>query len=206
MSFSEYHFGGTAGCNTFGGLGLLADQHFAIHSWSSTLIGCHDEMGRQEQAISKLFFARPRVTALETNRVRIASSEHKLELERVGSDKSAPVPAGPQELTNTNWQIVMMDGEEASANPTGRILSFSTGKWRGMASCATLYGTWRRHGDRLMVDEEIATTEQNCRPDHARIDKNFADLMRSSPRYLVGPNGELLIAGGGHALAGGRRD
>src|SRR5687768_2118368 len=37
LVFSNYNFGGTAGCNDFGGLGLLADGHFAIHSLGSTL-------------------------------------------------------------------------------------------------------------------------------------------------------------------------
>jgi len=51
---------------------------------------------------------------------------------------------------------------------------------------------------------EVATTEQNCPPDLARTDDALFELMRSNPRYLIGPNGELLIAGGGHALAGER--
>ena len=36
------------------------------------------------------------------------------------------------------------------------------------------------------------------------LDDAFAELMRSGPRYLVGPNGELIIAGGDHVLTGDR--
>ena len=35
-------------------------------------------------------------------------------------------------------------------------------------------------------------------------DDALAELMRSGPRYLVGPNGELIIAGGDHVLTGYR--
>ncbi len=196
--------GGTLGCNDFGGLGLLADGHFAIHSWGGTAIGCGGEVGAQERAISMLFFARPRMTRLGPNRIRFESKDHALELERAGPNDSPPVAAGPEELEGTSWRIVMMDGEEKSSDPVGRVLRFGGEGWQGMASCATLSGTWRRNGNRIIVGREIPSTEQLCPADLARIDGNFADLMRSNPRYLVGPNGELLIAGGGHALAGGR--
>ena len=116
------------------------------------------------------------------------------------------MPAGPRELVNTNWRVVMMDGEETAVDPPARTLRFRNGSWQGTVSCATLSGTWRREGDRIIVGPEIATTEQFCPPRFARIDTAFVDLMRSNPRFLVGPNGEFLLAGGGHALAGGNLD
>jgi heat shock protein HslJ len=67
-----------------------------------------------------------------------------------------------------------------------------------------LSGTWRRQGDQILLGGEIVSTEQNCRADHVRLDEAFAQLMRSRPHFLVGPNGELLLAGGGHALKGER--
>ncbi len=206
LTFSGHSFGGSVGCNTGGGLGFIVDGHFAMHSWASTAIGCHGEMGRQESALSRLFFARPAITPLGNDRVRIHSADHQLELQRTGPADSPPIGSAPVELAGTSWRIVMMDGQEDSTSPTGRILRFGNGTWQGLASCATLSGTWRREGDRIRVGEQIATTEQNCPPEFARIDAAFADLMRSNPRYLVGPNGELLMAGKGHALTGGRAD
>lgn len=205
FSFSPHTFGGTVGCNSFGGLGLLADGHYAVHSWSSTLIGCPDEQGRQERALSELMFARPRVIPLGEGRLRLEGGGHAVEIERTGSHEGRPYGSAPG-LAGTSWRIVMIDGQEASPAPTGRLLQFGEGTWQGIASCATLSGTWRQEGDRIRVGEQIATTEQLCPPDFARIDAAFAALMRSNPRYVVGPNGELLLVGGGHALAGGRTD
>jgi heat shock protein HslJ len=206
ISIDSYSLGGSVGCNSFGGLGLLADGRFAIHSWGGTAMGCHGLLGEQEQAISLLFFARPRALMVGPRRLRIVSDAHGLELERLGPNREPRVPAGPVDLANTNWRVVMMDGQEASVDPLARTLRFGSGTWQGTVSCATLSGTWRRDGDRIIVGREIATTEQLCPPQLARIDAAFADLMRSNPRHLVGPNGEFLLAGGGHALAGGNRD
>lgn len=203
LSFDERSVGGTVGCNSFGGLGLLADSHFAIHSLASELQGCPPELGGQEQAVRELFFARPSVRSLGADRVRFEGKSHALEIERIGPNHSPRLPARPEKLTGTSWRIVMVDGQEPSISPTGSILRFKQGFWQGTASCAALSGTWRRQGNRIVVDR-IISTEQNCPPDSSRTDDSFVALMRSSPRYLVGPNGELLIAGSSHALTGGR--
>lgn len=204
IGFFENTAGGTVGCNSFGGLGLLADGRYAIHSWSGTAIGCPGALGDQEQAVSELFRARPAVTVRGDNRLFIKSEEHSLELERSGPNQGPPVPAGSNELTGTNWQVVMMDVSEAADDPKNRYLRFLADQWQATVSCATLNGSWKREGNRLIVGDQIGTTEQNCPPRFARIDDAFAEMMQADPRFLVGPNGELLIAGGGHALTGDR--
>lgn len=121
-------------------------------------------------------------------------------------NNDAPVPAGSNELAGTNWRVIMMDGSEAADDPKNRYIRFSTDRWQATVSCATLHGSWTREGDRLKVGDQIVSTEQNCLPDLARIDGASAELMKADPRFLVGPSGELLITGGGHALTGGRID
>ena len=46
--------------------------------------------------------------------------------------------------------------------------------------------------------------EQNFREDHAALDTAFAELMRANPHYMIGPNGELIIASKDHVLTGDR--
>jgi heat shock protein HslJ len=167
-------------------------------------MGCPAGLEAQEQALASLFFARPLISSPVPGRVRFEGGGHSLELERSGPAASVEEPAAPAELADTAWRITSMDGQEDSSTPTGRVLRFGRDDWRGLASCATLFGTWRRQGDRILAGRDTAGTEQNCRPDHARIDDSFADLMRSNPRYLIGPNGELLLAGAGHSLTGQR--
>jgi heat shock protein HslJ len=99
----------------------------------------------------------------------------------------------------------MMNGTEKAVDPTNRYIRFSPGGWQAQIACATLSGTWRREGDRPVIGELIATTEQLCPADLAAIDDSFVALMRTNPRYLAGEMGELLIAGGGNALTAARR-
>ncbi|MXO75999.1 META domain-containing protein [Altererythrobacter aerius] len=211
IAISSDAIGGSIGCNAFGGLALLSEGRIAAHSWGGDAMGCPGRLNEQEQAISELFLANPQVL-LENDQLEIRSSAHRLTLRRTrrASDSGlSPDPmripvAGPvsQKLADTRWTISRIDGQTASSSPSDRHLRFSQDGWQGLASCATLFGTYAIQGDRLLVEDEIGATEQNCTGEYLALDDAFADLMRSDPRYLVGPNGELLIAGGGHVLIG----
>ncbi|MEH6759216.1 MAG: META domain-containing protein [Parasphingorhabdus sp.] len=204
LSLARTSIGGNLGCNSFGALSLYVDGRIAAHSWSSTAMYCGD-ISEQEQALSGLLFGHPTVTK-EGNELRIHTSDHEVILaDRSVLGPFSPDPA-PQTIAATRWRINFIDQKEASSSPQDRILEFTTTGWRGLASCATLFGTFKRSDDRLIIADEIGTTEQNCRADHASLDDRFAALMRSDPHYLVGQNGELIIMGGGHVLTGGRAE
>lgn len=211
IAISSDAIGGSIGCNRFGGLALFADGRMAVHSWGGTVMSCPGRLDAQEQAISKLFLANPQVL-LENNRLEVRSPDHRLELQlraRSSEPKKSPDPmripvAGPdsQTLAGTRWIIRDIDGKAASSTPEDRHLRFSQNGWQGLASCATLFGTYAIRGNRLRVDDKITSTEQNCANPHVALDDAFAELMRSDPHYLMRPSGELLIAGGGHVLRG----
>ena len=163
--------------------------------------------------MAELFRAHPQVR-LSGDRLSLRSRGHVVELVRSdtanGHDRSPdpmriPVSgAAPQDLVGTKWVIRAIDGQTASSSPGGRHLQFDVDTWQGLASCATLFGTYQVDGNRLSVDDELSGTEQNCREDHAALDTAFAELMRDDPHYLIGPNGELIVAGGDHVLTGDR--
>jgi heat shock protein HslJ len=211
IAISSDAIGGSIGCNAFGGLALLSEGRIAVHSWGGDAMGCTGRLNEQEQAISELFLGNPQVH-YENGQLEIRSSGHRLTLARTGrpnGSELSPDPmripvAGPisQQLEGTRWTIRSIDGETVSSSPTDRHLRFSQDNWQGLASCATLFGIFDTRADRLLVKDEIASTEQNCSDEYVVLDDAFADLMRSDPRYLVGPNGELIIAGGGHVLKG----
>jgi len=200
LSIGPQSLGGYVGCNNFGALALYADARLAIHSWSSTAMYCGDISDR-ERALSELLFAHPQV---QRNRERlvIKSQNHEVVLaDRQAFRDEAFAPAS-QALTGTRWRISFIDQSEKSTSPEERYLTFTDDGWQGLASCATLFGAYSVQAGRLLVEDEIASTEQLCPEEYAALDDAFADLMRSNPRYLVGPNGELIIAGGGHVLTG----
>lgn len=211
ITISSDAIGGSIGCNRFGGLALFADGRLAVHSWGGTEMSCPGRLDAQEQAISEMFLANPQVL-LENNRLEVRSPDHRLELQlraRSSEPEKSPDPmripvAGPdsQKLAGTRWIIRDINGKAASSSPGGRHLHFSQNGWQGLASCATLFGTYAVRENRLRVEDKIASTEQNCADAHVALDDAFAELMRSDPHYLMGPSGELLIAGGGHVLRG----
>lgn len=213
LAFSADAAGGSVGCNAFGGTALYAEGRIAVYSWGGDAMACPGRVGEWEEAIAALFSAYPQVR-LSGGALRLSSRDHVVELTRMDSETGQsrspdpmriPVADPPgQALADTDWIIRAIDGETASSSPDERRLHFASDTWQGLASCATLFGTYETGNGRLIVDNEIASTEQNCRGDYVALDNAFADLMRSGPRYLVGPNGELIIAGAGHVLAGDR--
>ena len=194
--------GGNLGCNSFSALSLYAGGRIAAHNWASELRVCA-AVAEQEQTLSELLFEHPSVTR-DGDELRIRSDNHEAVLAYLGPLEQARDNRPPQTIANTRWRISFVDRSEASTSPENRLLEFTDDQWRGLASCATLSGGYRREGNRLIVDDEIVSTEQNCPPKYAALDDAFAALMLSGPRYLVGPNGELILAGGGHRLTGGR--
>lgn len=213
LAFSADAAGGSVGCNQFGGPALYAEGRIAVHSWGGDAMACIEPQGEWENAIAELFRAYPQVR-LSGDNLRLRSREHVVELVRsdtATSQDRSPDPmriAGsglvPQNLAGTTWVIRSIDGQTASSSPGHRHLQFAAETWQGLASCATLFGTYRADGNRMSVDDELSATEQNCREDHAVLDTAFAELMRDDPHYLMGPNGELIIAGSEHVLTGDR--
>ncbi|MBU2408311.1 MAG: META domain-containing protein [Gammaproteobacteria bacterium] len=213
LAFSADAAGGSVGCNRFGGMALYAGGRIAAHSWGGDAMACIDPQGEWENAIAELFRAYPQVR-LSGDNLRLRSREHVVELMR--ADGLGPLDRSPdpmripvpdlvsQDLANTEWTIRALDGETESSSAIDRHLRFYEETWQGLASCATLFGTYRREGNRLIVEGDIASTEQNCSPEYAALDTAFAELMRDDPHYLVGPNGELIIAGDEHVLTGDR--
>ena len=213
LAFSADAAGGSVGCNRFGGTALFAEGRIAVHSWGGDAMACAGRPGEWEAAIAELFRAYPQVR-LSGDTLRLRSRDHVVELTRMdreaGPSRSPdpmriPVASPPgKALADTDWIIRAIDGETASSSPDERRLRFASDTWQGLASCATLFGTYETGNGRLIVDNEIASTEQNCRDDHVALDDAFAELMRDDPHYMIGPNSELIIAGGDHVLTGDR--
>ena len=213
LTFSADAAGGSVGCNRFGGTALFAEGRIAVHSWGGDAMACIAPLATWENAIAELFRAYPQVR-LAGDRLRLRSGEHAIELTR--DDGAQPLDRSPDPmripirdpvskgLANTEWTVRALDGETTSSSPLDRHLRFYADTWRGLASCATLFGTYQRKGNRLIVEGDIANTEQNCSPEYAARDDAFAALMRADPHFLIGPNGELIVAGGDHVLTGDR--
>ncbi|GAA5053564.1 hypothetical protein GCM10023208_15650 [Erythrobacter westpacificensis] len=213
LAFSADAAGGSVGCNAFGGTALYAEGRIAVYSWGGDSMACPGRVGEWEESIATLFRAYPQVR-LSGDALRLRSRDHVVELTRMDSENGQnrspdpmhiPVANPPgQALADTDWVIRAIDRETASSSPDERHLRFASDTWQGLASCATLFGTYATGDGRLIVDDEITSTEQKCRDDYVALDDAFAELMRDDPHYMIGPNGELIVAGRDHVLTGDR--
>jgi len=108
----------------------------------------------------------------------------------------------PALLAGTEWMIGVVDGrglEQAER----RWLRFEADHWTLAGPCGGRDGAWRQGGDRIEARPAPVVT-QACGADAAAIDSRLATLIASNPRFVTGPNGEILIGGGGHWAAGER--
>lgn len=209
LHFSPTHYGGTSGCNFFGGLGLLEGNRYYAAPGAQTVMGCGD-LTAQEKAVTGIFWGSPRIALSEAGTLTLTGDKHRLVLSRDPSldvaQPAASADGGPPVLAGSTWVIHSIDGHSiiAPGRENGRRLRLEAESWSGSAACATLSGPWRQQEDRILLSGAIATTEQLCPPADAAIDRKLAEIMAAGPRFVTGPNGEILIAGGGHWLAGDR--
>ncbi|HEV2865063.1 MAG TPA: META domain-containing protein [Allosphingosinicella sp.] len=208
IAFGPSSYGGTSGCNFFGGLGLFEAGRYYAAPAMQTLIGCGD-LTAQEDAITGAFRGAPQLSLDEAGRLLIAGASHRMLLERGGAPAA---PAAEEEyrpavLAGTSWTLGTLDDMplRAPGREGGGALRFEADRWSAQAACATLSGTWRQERDRIVLTGPSATTEQLCPEPAAAMDARLGALMAANPRFVTGPNGELLIAGGGHMAVGERR-
>lgn len=208
LVFSATGYGGNAGCNSFGGLGLFVDGRYQGAPGMQTVMGCGPALNEQERRVTGLLRSSPRVRFAGADRVELASGAGTLALERSTDD--LPVPNGiaePPLLAGTTWTLSMLDGEMLPRPDEGRgarTLRFDADGWTARLGCGTLTGRWRQDGDRIASAAPAARTTPACPPAEASLDARFLRLMDASPRFATGPNGELLIASGEHMLYGER--
>jgi heat shock protein HslJ len=209
LHFTPAGYGGTAGCNYFGGLGLLEGDRYYAAPGGQTAMGCGD-LTAQEMVVTGIFWSAPRVALGADGTLSLKGDKHSVELRRdptlPGEDSPPASAAPPLRLAGSAWIIRTVDGKlvEGPSDAGRRTLRLEAASWSGTAACATLGGEWRQQLDRLILSGPISTTEQKCPPEAAEMDSRLAALLSANPRFITGPNGEILIAGGGHWLIGDR--
>lgn len=203
LSFGPGGYGGSSGCNNFGGLGVLHGDRFYAGGAMQTLIGC-GELTAQEDSIVGLVTASPRLTLAPGGALILAAAGRTMELRRTTPVAAQqPRPAEPPPLlAGTEWMIGGVDGrwlEQAER----RWLRFEADRWTLQGGCGRRTGEWRQSGDRIHARLSPGAAE-TCTGAEAAIDDAVAAMLESHPRFTTGPNGEILIGGGGHWVAGER--
>lgn len=203
LVFTDDSYGGNAGCNSFGGLGMQVGDRWFAGGPLSTLVGC-GEINDQERAVSGVLSGGPTVAfgADGTATLR-AAGRGSLKLRRLGP---APenAPAEPPLLAGTRLSFGALDGKAvdlpgAKALPS---LAFEADRWTLDTPCLTASGRWRQQGNAAVI-ERGTETARACAPALAAPSRAFREALTGEQRFVVGPNREIVIAGGGHWAFGG---
>ena len=111
LVFGPGSYGGSTGCNAFGGLGVLSGRRFYASGAAQTAIGCGD-LTAQEEAIIGILTGSPAVSAGADGRLTLAAPRGTMVLSRgaAGSPARPAEEEGPALLAGTRWTIASIDG------------------------------------------------------------------------------------------------
>jgi len=202
LSFSHSRYGGSTGCNSFGGTGLLVGRRWFGEPPMATQQGCGD-LTAQEQAIIGVASSGPEITFQGPAEATLTSRVGSLRLRREAGPPPEAMEPASMPLAGTAWEIGTIDGRPLG-DPSRRDrarLSFDADRWRLDAGCSPLGGPWRQEG-RAVSMEIVSKQPSGCSPTLKAQDNSIRAMIAAGPRYVVGPNRELVIGGGEHWLTG----
>lgn len=202
--FSPHGYGGNTGCNSFGGLGVFDGLHYYGGPAGQTLVGCPN-LEAQERAIIGLLGSGPRVTRGSDRRLTLTAPGGTMLLER---NPAGPPPhprdrwEGTPVLAGTTWVLSGIDDAWNDAAARGRVLTFDADRWSLTSPCGARTGPWRQEGQRVIAEAPAPASARPCPSEAAAVDARLLAMLDADPRFVTGPNGEILLGGGGHWAAG----
>lgn len=206
LAFDANGVGGNAGCNGFGSIGLAHEGRWYGGLSMATAMACGDPFDRQEALVHGLLASGPRILWRGTEEVELVGREHRLTLARGGGPYSGRLVIPPAPLTGSLWRFGAVDGNalQISGARQGPTLKIEGERYELTTPCLTVEGRWRMLGHGAARFVPVQETAKAC-PEASRAQSRlFADALKADKRHVSGPNGEIVMAGGGHWLMGDR--
>jgi heat shock protein HslJ len=196
-------YGGNTGCNDFGGYAVFDGERYYGSPASQNLMGCPAVMA-QEEAILRLFTSAPHVAKGDGSTLVLSGGGREMVLTRDPTDPAARAPDDPPPvLVGTRWTIREIDGERLPFE-SGRTLVFEADRWTVEGLCGAPSGSWRQQGGRILTKAEPTPPSEVCPAADRQFAERLGVMLAARPGFVTGPNGEILIGGGGHWLWGER--
>jgi heat shock protein HslJ len=201
LFFGPGHYGGNSGCNAFGGMGVFDGERYYGGPALQTLIGC-SALEAQERAILTLMGSAPRVGLNADGRLTLSHGARTMVLERLPAPPPRPHDpwGGTPLLAGTRWSLDALDGTSGGARV--RMLAFEADRWTLTSPCGTRSGAWRQAEQRIIAEVPDPRPVASCSAEAAAVDARLLAMIDADPRFVTGPNGEILIGGGGHWVTG----
>lgn len=202
VSFTPRSYGGFSGCNRFGGSGLALGDRWFAEPPIATQQGCS---GSQESDILSVLAGGPTVAWESPDTAMLRTTNGRLRLRRTvalpGTDRPDPAP---MLLAGTRWELHRLDGAPlASGAREPARLTFEADQWTLETPCGTRTGAWRQ-AEGAVVLELGSGAARSCPAEQAEAAQALTRILTGDLRYVVGPNGEFVLAAPQHWLTGRR--
>ncbi|MBA3677779.1 MAG: META domain-containing protein [Sphingosinicella sp.] len=204
ITFYDHGYGGFAGCNGFGGQGLAHEGRFYGGFAMSTAMACGQPLDGQEASVQRLLGTAPRIEWRGADRVALVAGDRRIEFERnapLPRDRSV-IPTIP--LIGTALSFGALDGRaiEMPGARSGPTLTVEGERFTLETPCLRQEGSWTQTGPDAVNLAPERPTSRACGSASRGQSEAWAQAMRGPLRYRTGPNGEVLLAGGGHWMVG----
>jgi heat shock protein HslJ len=204
LTFDEHGYGGYAGCNAFGGQGLAHEGRFYGGFALSTAMACGAPFDGQETRVQRMLASAPRIGWLGPDRLALVAPRQRMELARAGPLTADRFVVAPLPLIGTAWSFGALDGKpiEMPGARSGPTLTIEGDRFVLRTPCLTAEGSWTQTGPGTVVLAPDRRAALACNPASRGQSEAWLAAMRGALRYGNGPNGEVLLAGGGHWMVG----
>lgn len=201
LTFTRGGYGGTAGCNALGGIGTLYGDRYFSFPGPQTQMGCSGPVGEHEAILHAVMHGSPRVSRGGEDRLVLQANGHRLLLRREEHSPDVPDQIAPS-LDIMRFQIDTINGTvDARASGNRISLDFNSPQLRLKTACGTSTGTWKQV-DRSLDITKFEDAATPCSHHDQVTGKIVHTILDSKPTFVLGANGELLIAGGGNWMVG----
>ena len=167
-------------------------------------MACGGVFDRQEADVQRLLASAPQIEWIGSDRVALVAATHRLELIRTGPLPSGRfvVPVVP--MLGTVWNFGALDGQviEMRGARSGSTLTVEGDRFTFETPCVVMEGSWLQSGVGDVTISPNRRTARSCDPGSRGQSQTWTEAMQGRLRYNSGPNGEILLAGGGHWMVG----
>jgi heat shock protein HslJ len=210
VGFGPGGYGGTTGCNSFGGHGLLVGDRWFADSGVQTEMACGD-LTDQETAIMGVLSGGPTIAFGGEDSVTLTAPRGALRLRRLGPPTPVEPAEPPMLLAGTRWTLYTADGGGLPPGPDRTPhLTFEADRWALQTGCGARSGAWTQAEGEVRLEADGAAPP-DCTPNWPRPTRgscassppapcatSWDPTARScSPEPSTGPPGQREIAFGG---------
>lgn len=197
LQFNGNRLNGRTGCNKFSGSYQAKNGSLTIgKALGSTRKLCGEEIMAQENLFLQLL---PQIRSYRF------SPNGQLELIYSKNDKEGKITFIPESqftpLHNSQWQLKSLGGvapiagEDQERMPN---IQFNGDRLAGTGGCNRLMGQFNLDGDKLTINEQMASTMMACPEPLMEQEQAFIRALTAAQKYQILPTGELVIDYGGN--------